>query len=144
MDFTPIQSYSNYVDAHLDMGLLENEGVRCWLKDENTVTTFPVWTNAVGGIKLMVLQEQEERARELLKILDTSRKEKISCPYCKSHDIELVTTPRKPGNWFSVLIGLLLVSFAPPVEKVYHCFNCGKEFEKPMGSETGQLGEKHD
>src|SRR5260221_4797058 len=138
MEFVSIQSYTNYVDAHIVMGQLEDEGICCWLKDENTVTTFPVWTNAVGGIKLMVSKGEEEQARQFLELLDISQKEKNSCPYCKSHNIEFVTTPRKPGNWFSVLIGLLLFSFALPVEKVYHCFNCGKEFEKPTEHESSE------
>src|SRR5260221_7352858 len=114
MDFIPVQSFLNYIDAHITMGKLEEEGIRCWLKDENTVTLDPILTNAVGGIKLMVFKEQEERARELLATLDSERREKISCPFCKSHNIEFVTTPRKPGNWFSVLFGLLFLSFAPP------------------------------
>jgi len=131
MDFTSVQTYSNYVDAHIVMGRLESENIRCWLKDENTVTIDPILTNAVGGIKLMVAKDQVGRAREILAQLETDRKGKISCPNCGSNNIEFVTTPRKPGNWFSVLIGLFLTWFAMPVEKVYHCFACGHEFKTP-------------
>lgn len=134
MDFIPVQSYSNYIDAHIIMGRLEEEGIHCWLKDENTVTIDPILTNAVGGIKLMVAKDQAERAGEILALLETNRKKKISCPGCGSHNIEFVTTPRKPGNWFSALLGFLVLSFAMPVEKVYHCFNCGQEFETPKRS----------
>jgi hypothetical protein len=27
-----------------------------------------------------------------------------------------------------VIIGVFITSFAPPVEKVYHCFDCTHEF----------------
>jgi DNA-directed RNA polymerase subunit RPC12/RpoP len=138
MDFIPVQSYSNYIDAHIVMGRLEEDGIRCWLKDENTVTIDPILTNAVGGIKLMVAKNQAERAGEILALLEADRKKKISCPRCGSHDIEFVTTPRKPGNWFSALFGLLWLSFAMPVEKVYHCFDCGQEFEKPTETEVAE------
>ena len=138
MNFVPIQSYTNYIDAHIAMGRLEEEGIRCWLKDENTVTIDPILTNAVGGIKLMVAKDQADRAEELLSSIEAERKNKQSCPKCGSHNIDFVTTPRKPGNWFSVLIGLLWSSFAMPVEKVYHCFDCGEEFEIPV--ETGSIG----
>lgn len=136
MDFIPIQSYTNYIDAHITMGRLEEEGIRCWLKDENTVTIDPILTNAVGGIKIMVSNEQAERAKAVLAAIETDRKKKFACPYCGSHNIEFVTTPRRPGNWFSVLFGLLWASYAVPIEKVYHCFNCQKEFENPIESEV--------
>lgn len=136
MDFIPIQSYTNYIDAHITMGRLEEEGIRCWLKDENTVTIDPILTNAVGGIKIMVSNEQAERAKAVLAAIETDRKKKFACPYCGSHNIEFVTTPRRPGNWFSVLFGLLWASYAVPIEKVYHCFNCKKEFENPIESEV--------
>ena len=54
MKFIPIWSYDNYVPAHIAMGRLKEEGIDCWLKDENTVTIDPILSNAVGGIKLMV------------------------------------------------------------------------------------------
>jgi DNA-directed RNA polymerase subunit RPC12/RpoP len=136
MDFIAIQSYGNYVDAHIIMGRLEEDGIHCWLKDENTVTIDPILTNAIGGIKLMVAKSQVERALEILALLDSDRKKKISCPNCGSHNIEFVTTPRKPGNWFSALLGFFILSFAMPVEKVYHCFDCGKEFEPLKETES--------
>jgi DNA-directed RNA polymerase subunit RPC12/RpoP len=63
--------------------------------------------------------------------INQDKKAALSCPKCKSHNLEFVSTPRKPGNWISVLFGLLSFSYAPPVEQVYHCFDCGAEFEKP-------------
>ena len=56
MNFVLLQSYDNYVSAHIAMGRLEEDGINCWLKDENTVTIDPILSNAIGGIKLMVEQ----------------------------------------------------------------------------------------
>ena len=66
MEFIPIAVYDNYVPAHIAMGRLEEEGIRCWLKDENTVTIDPLLSLAVGGIKLMVEKTQAQRAKEIL------------------------------------------------------------------------------
>ena len=66
MNFVIIRRYDNYVPAHIDMGLLQEEGINCWLKDENTVTIDPLLSIAVGGIKLMVAEVQAERALEIL------------------------------------------------------------------------------
>lgn len=135
MNFIPVAYFNNYIDANIILGRLQNEGISCWLKDENTATITPFLSNAIGGIKLVVAEPQIERAKEILAAIETERKNKRSCPYCGSHNIEFVTTPRKPGNWFSVLFGLLGADYAMPVEKVYHCFDCEKEFEKPIESE---------
>ena len=58
MDFILLQSFSNYIDAHILFGRLSEAGINCWLKDENLVTINPLWANAAGGIKLMVAENQ--------------------------------------------------------------------------------------
>lgn len=136
MNFIPVAVFNNYIDANIILGRLQNEDINCWLKDENIATITPFLSNAIGGIKLMVAEPQAERAKGILIQIEAERKKRFSCPHCGSHNIEFVTTPRKPGNWLSVLFGLLGGDYAMPVEKVYHCFNCGKEFEKPVGSEA--------
>ena len=88
MEFVVLQSFSNYVDAHILMGRMEEEGIRCWLKDEHTVTIDPILTNALGGIKLMVRREQYERAAALLNEYLAEKRKNSACPVCGSNDIE--------------------------------------------------------
>lgn len=128
MRFVVLQTFANYVDAHIIMGRLQENNINCWLKDENTVTIDPILANAVGGIKLMVPQAQAQRAYDLLNEFTREAQATHPCPNCHSNNVDLVTTPRKPGNWFSVLFGALFTAYAMPVEQVYHCFNCGHEF----------------
>lgn len=129
MNFKQIASFDNYIEAHILMGLLESQNIVVWLKDENIVTINPMLSNAVGGIKLMVHETQEERALSIIQ----SQKEKIqtehACPYCQSHNVQYISTPNKPGNWLSFIWGVLTTTYAPAVEKVWHCFDCGKEYE---------------
>jgi len=47
-------------------GRLESEGIQCFVKDELTVQSYNLYSNAVGGVKLQVLQEDVEQAREIL------------------------------------------------------------------------------
>jgi len=63
---TVVKVFDNYVFAHIAMGRLEEQGIRCWLNDENTVTVDPLLSIAVGGIKLMVPRSQAQRAIEIL------------------------------------------------------------------------------
>ena len=136
MKFVPVAAFNDYIGANILLGRLQSEGINCWLKDENSATITPFLSNSIGGIKLMVAESQEEQVKDILVSIETERKKKLSCPHCGSHNIEFVTTPRKPGNWFGVLFGLLWASYAMPIEKVYHCFNCGKEFETPIESDA--------
>ncbi|HTD94121.1 MAG TPA: DUF2007 domain-containing protein [Chitinophagaceae bacterium] len=132
MNFVVIWSYDNYIPAHLAMGRLEQEGIKSWLKDENTVTLDPILTNAVGGIKLMVAESRAKEAWELLTRLQEEFKATLACPRCNSTNIEKVSSPRKASNWISAIGTFLLSSFAIAAEKTYHCFNCSNEFETPV------------
>ncbi len=127
--FRSIQVYSNYIEAHITLGRLQEEGINCWLKDENTVTINPIWTTAVGGIKLMVAEVQAARATEILESIVHARQQDNPCPQCGSLNVTLVSTPRKAVNWFSSLLGFFLGDLAVGAHKVNHCFNCGAEFE---------------
>jgi hypothetical protein len=45
---------------------MESEGIRCFAKDESTVSAHPFYSNVVGGIKLQVPPEDVQHAREIL------------------------------------------------------------------------------
>jgi Putative prokaryotic signal transducing protein len=128
-DFIVINAYTNYVEAHIARGVLEEEGIESWLKDENTVTIDPILTNAIGGIKLMVESSQAQRAVDILLRLRNEAKAKVTCPKCGSHNTEEVSTPRKASNWLTALSTFFLSSFSVAPDKVNHCFDCGCEFE---------------
>lgn len=69
MKFVCLHIYDDYVEANIILGRLQSQDINSWLQDENLVTVFPGLTNAVGGIKLMVAENQVERATELLRQL---------------------------------------------------------------------------
>jgi DNA-directed RNA polymerase subunit RPC12/RpoP len=128
MNFVAVWSYDNYIPAHIAQGRLKEEGIECWLKDENTVTIDPILSNAVGGIKLMVPETDGKRAWELLNGLRLEHKKTLACPNCGSYNLELVSTPRKAMNWLSAITTFFLGDYALTTDKVYHCFDCKKEF----------------
>lgn len=128
MDFITVNAYNNYVDAHIAKGVLEEQGIACWLKDENTVTIDPILTNAVGGIKVMVPKEEAQRAWDILQALKKEQQLAVTCPKCGSHNVEMVSTPRKASNWLSAFSTFFLGDYALAVDKVNHCFDCSHEF----------------
>jgi DNA-directed RNA polymerase subunit RPC12/RpoP len=130
MSYILLNTYDNYIEANLHLLQLQEEGINCWLKDEHTVTIDPLLTNAIGGIKLMVHETQKERAQDLLRTIINKAKENRACPYCSSFNVEYIVSNRKASNWFSAIFTYLIGGYAVAGEKLYHCFDCGKEFEE--------------
>ena len=66
MNFIELCSFDNYVTANITLGMLQNAGINCHLKDELTITIDPLLSPMLGGIKIMVYEPQAQRALELL------------------------------------------------------------------------------
>ncbi|HZG99985.1 MAG TPA: DUF2007 domain-containing protein, partial [Flavisolibacter sp.] len=98
MDFVLLQTYTNYIDAHIARGQLEEAGITCWLRDENTVTTNPIWSHAIGGIKLMVVKDELEEAKAFLENIRSERTGQYICSNCGSGNVEFISTPKKASN----------------------------------------------
>ena len=130
MEFVILKSFTNYVDAHIILGRMKNEGIDCWLKNENTTTIMPIWTTALGGIQLMVAADQQKEATYILNTIEEERRKQISCPRCNSQNVEYINTMRKPVNWLSAAVSFLLGDYAMMPEQRYHCFACGNEWEE--------------
>lgn len=131
MTFIAVRSYDNYIPANIMLQRLEGEGIRAYLQDENTVTIGPILSNVVDGIKLMVYEDQLERAIELIHAFEQSYRQAAACPRCGSLQVQyIMSQPKNPSNWFSALLSWLFDSEALPDKKVYHCYDCGYEFEE--------------
>jgi hypothetical protein len=66
MEFVELTAFDNYIDAHTALGRLRQEYINCYLQDELSATIAPFLSNSIGGIKLMVVDTQVDRAREIL------------------------------------------------------------------------------
>ena len=130
MSYAILQSFTNYVDAHIILGRMQEEGIDCWLKNENTTTIMPIWTTAIGGIQLMVNESQFERASTILQNIIAEKRKNILCPKCGSNEVEYINTMRKPVNWLSAAATFFLGDYAVMPEQRYHCFSCGEEWKE--------------
>jgi len=61
-NFVILASYRDLIEAEIVKGHLEAEGIQCVLTDDNTVAVNPFYSNAVGGVKLKVFQEDYDKA----------------------------------------------------------------------------------
>jgi len=130
-------------------GRLESEGVTCFVQDELTVQVHPFYSNAIGGVKLQVLERDLNQAVEILKETGyikeenlpppdepspinhsnnqhvTERGVEIICPVCSSEE---VVKTRKTG-WLFLLTSLMFMFPTPFFQRKYYCFNCKQEFK---------------
>ena len=131
-------------------GRLESEGITCFVKDELTVQVNPFYSNAIGGVKLQVLESDLEQVVEILKEtgyikgedLQTSNEpsqinehsnnqhemekgDKIICPICGSEEVVKI----KKTGWLFLLTSLLFMCPTPFLQRKYYCFNCKQEFK---------------
>lgn len=70
MTFITIRRFSSVMDAHIVRVLLENNDIPCEVFDENVATANPLYIQAIGGVRLMVKEQDEEKALEILEQFD--------------------------------------------------------------------------
>ncbi len=141
-DFKVIQVFMYPQDAYLAKAFLESEGIPVFLQDELTTQVFNFYSNAIGGVKMLVPSTEEEKAVELLKeggfvltkeeteeiievISLTKEKNKKHCPYCHSTNIG---EERKP-NFLTITLIFLLGLILPITSKTFVCFECTKKWK---------------
>jgi DNA-directed RNA polymerase subunit RPC12/RpoP len=128
MNFINIRSYDNYIYANMQLGMLQELGINCHLKDEHTITVDPLLSPAIGGMKLMVAEPQVERALQLLEEAEKAYLQTIACPACGTYGLQKVVEHRIfPGFW-SKIKSLLLNGQESEVLTYYKCSHCHKKF----------------
>ncbi len=135
-------------EAQMVKAYLESEGIETEIRDEMTVNANPFYSNAIGGVKLLVNEEDYIRGIEVLKkggyIKDSGIVEKKIelvyiekginqkiCPFCKSENISI---KREPSIWTILMIFVFLFNAVFPVffKKSIKCYDCGKEWKFKM------------
>ena len=61
-----IRTFNNSIEAHIIQGKLLAHGVPCFIQDEHIVSLNPFYNIAVGGIKVMINEDDREIAEQVL------------------------------------------------------------------------------
>jgi len=130
--FVTIARFQYSAEAEIIKGRLESDGIEVFLKDNITIDTDPLVSNAIGGIKLKVLAKDEETAREILQSIQQysvdNEGEPITCPNCGKNRIELYSTITNFKSLVSFLIGFLSGTLPFSTRYQYKCEDCKTEF----------------
>jgi hypothetical protein len=104
-------------------GRLESEGIQCFVKDELTVQANNLYSNAVGGVKLQVLEEDVERARVILTELGYIKEERVTVDLLTQIDAKTLFIPfLKNVNVINRIIIITSVLVALVVTVLYQIF----------------------
>ena len=128
MQTVVLKRFDHYFSAHILSTKLRDAGVESYLFDENSVTIGPFLSNALGGIKLVVDEQDEVRARILLSEFDEEYRKSAICPKCQGNEIDLVPR-RETGNMITAIFTWLFSNYAVSSENIYECRNCGYQSE---------------
>lgn len=65
--FVTITTFTFAHEVLVLRGRLESEGIQCFVPDEQTIQMHPFYSNALGGLRLQVLEKDFEKAATILK-----------------------------------------------------------------------------
>lgn len=126
--FSTIARYTYSSEAEIIKGRLEAEGIKVFLKDNITIDTDPLVSNAIGGIKLNVLAEDEAKAKDILKSISSyaldDNGNTIICSNCGSSNVSLYSTINSFKSFFHFIIGILFGTLPFSARYEYKCEDC--------------------
>jgi len=138
--FKLIGRYQYSSEAIIFKGKLESEGIEVFMCDNYMVEANPLYSNAVGGVKLFVKNEDFAKAKDILSqvsqyLLDENDK-LLKCPNCNAEKIDMVTSIKDSKSLFAFVFSLFLavlfyvglLSFYSKYS--YRCRKCNFEFNK--------------
>ncbi|MFA9191991.1 DUF2007 domain-containing protein [Flavobacterium sp. FZUC8N2.13] len=130
--FKLIGRYQYSSQAIILKGKLEAEGISVFMRDNNTVDANPLYSNAIGGVKLFVNSDDYPKAIEIFsqvaKYSLDNENQLMKCPNCGAEQIDLVTTIKDLKSLFIYVFSLLLSLFPFYLKHKYKCGKCNFEF----------------
>jgi predicted Zn-ribbon and HTH transcriptional regulator len=130
-DLVTIATFSHPTEAYVPKSRLEAEGIPSFVADAATIDTYWLYSNAIGGAKLQVREQDAERALEILNLeADPTglmeeefgkARENEKCPKCGSLRIRYERFAKRWVflSWF--VTGLPL----PFMKRKWECQDCG-------------------
>lgn len=126
-----IYQYSS--EAIIFKGKLESEGIEVYMKDNYTIEANPLYSNAIGGVKLLVSKKDYEKAMQIISQISgyslDDENELIKCPNCGAEQIHLVMSVKDFKSLISFTLSTLLLGIPFRTKHKYRCDKCKFEFK---------------
>ena len=107
--------------------LLEGHGIETFLPDQGTVMVNPLFSNAIGGIRIQVEESDLAQAREILKDKPpTETNGLFTCPNCGSDSVEYEKVSKRFAYLTLLFFGIPLLW----LKKQFKCNVCGHRWKE--------------
>ncbi|WP_299155766.1 DUF2007 domain-containing protein [uncultured Tenacibaculum sp.] len=102
-DYTILAVFEYSTEAQVIKSKLDSEDIRTMLMDEKTIDTDPLLSQAIGGVKLLVHNQDLNKASNIYNEVRAYEKDEngnaYQCSKCKSSKI-LVAPPQRKSFFF--------------------------------------------
>ena len=115
-------------EAHVLKTMLESRGLEVVVQDEHIISIQPLYTDAIGGVKIQVRRSDLERAKSYLSEIhqQSGALAEVICPNCQSKEVEIAGSFSEGLSFFQKV----LKTFAFPVfKKRWCCHSCQYEWK---------------
>jgi len=129
MKLVTLKTYFDPQEMVIDKSLLEDYGIRCFVKDEFAIQLHNSYSYAIGGIELQVKSSDFFQARTILKEVEkewgVQATSKLICPRCQSINVDGLGLNGKISILIFALSGRLLQIFS----NKFYCYDCTNVFQ---------------
>lgn len=120
------------IDIHTIQTILYQEKIKYFVADEQMTNILPHYSFALGGMRIMVNDEDYENAFEIINEYFNKNKKPVEkyvkknnetpkCPHCNSENISITKIPLKIT---SIFLSILFMIPIPIKKKYYQCNEC--------------------
>ena len=117
-EFHTLGTFEFPADVQIIKAKLESEGIPVFLRDEVTITSDPLISSAIGGVKLQVYSSDKEKAKIIFDEVRSYATDRngnlVVCPNCKATKSEIYYSRK----------GIFYKLFPFFETRKYRCTNC--------------------
>lgn len=118
---------NSIVEANMVKHRLENEGIACYLTNDNFTTLLPAYNGMLGaGIQVMIDEKDIQKANELFHLEEHT--EVIKCPNCQSEEVSFGLGTNRLKKVFFAFLSLWVGTPMGNIRNTYYCKRCQLDF----------------
>jgi len=130
-----VATFSKPEEAHMLRLRLEAGGVPAYIQDENMVQTDWLYSNAIGGVRVQIDEEDADRAKEILQDpgIEGEPVGMPACPKCSSTNTAPDELPRRL-SFLSLMLSGIPFLFSKTRWRCTQCTHAWNEKNKENAS----------
>jgi hypothetical protein len=128
MGIITLTTCNSSIEANLIKNQLENEGIKCFLTNENFSSLMPNYAGILGsGVQVMI--DENDRSKAFKIIEEQDKAIELKCPNCNSEKIAFGLGLNRVKKLFIIVLSLFMSAPIKNITNTYYCKDCKTEFK---------------